>query len=372
MDTLPTVMTDPAVGGPTKAARLQGQSLWLDNITRRMLDDGTLEKYIRELHVSGLTSNPTIYNAAVGKTSFYDEAIRGKVARGLPAEEIFFELAIEDLARAADLLRPVHEATGGVDGWVSLEVSPRLAYDAASTLGQAESLHRRAGRANLYIKIPGTAEGLPSIEEAVYRGVPVNVTLLFTLEQYLAASEAYLRGIERRIEEGLSPRVSSVASLFISRWDVATAATLPTHLVNRLGIAVGGQCYRAYRDMLSSDRFERACGLGAMPQRLLFASTGVKDSRVQDTLYASALVAPNTVNTLPESTLLAFADHGVVSRTLSAGGGDADRVLHAVERAGIDVAALGSKLQSDGAAAFVKSWDELLAAVDAKCRAVVR
>jgi transaldolase len=363
--------SSPAAGaGATAAARQEGQSLWLDTITRGMLDDGTLSRYARDLHVSGLTSNPTIYNAAVGKTAFYDAAIREKVARGLSGEDLFFELAIEDLARAADLFRPVHDSSGGVDGWVSLEVSPRLAYDTASTLHQAESLFARAARPNLFIKIPGTPEGLPAIEEAIFRGVPVNVTLLFTLEQYLAAAEAYLRGIERRIEAGLSPRIASVASLFISRWDAATAAALTPALANRLGIAVGARCYRAYREILASDRFERACAFGALPQRLLFASTGVKDPRAPDTLYASALVAPNTVNTLPEATLLAFADHGVVSGTLSAGGGDAERVLHAVERAGVDLAALGRKLQADGAAAFVKSWDELLGVVEAKSRTV--
>jgi len=357
-----------ASSASTAAARREGQSLWLDTITRGMLDDGTLARYARDLHVSGLTSNPTIYNAAVGKTRFYDAAIREKVSRGLAVEELFFELAIEDLVRAADLFRPVHEATGGVDGWVSLEVSPRLAYDTASTLRQAESLADRAARPNLFIKIPGTPEGLPAIEEAIFRGVPVNVTLLFTLGQYLAAAEAYLRGIERRIEAGLSPRIASVASLFISRWDAATAAGLPAPLANRLGIAVGGRCYRAYREILASDRFERACAFGAMPQRLLFASTGVKDPRAPDTLYASALVAPNTINTLPEATLLAFADHGVVAGTLSAGGGDAERVLHGAERAGVDLASLGAQLQADGAAAFVKSWDELLRVVEDKSR----
>lgn len=354
----------------TAALSRVGQSLWLDNITRGMLDDGTLARYIRDMHVTGLTSNPSIYNSAVKDTSFYDEALASLASRKLAAEEAFFEIAIEDLTRAADLFRPVHDRTSGIDGWVSLEVSPKLAYDTAATLAQAKALHARAGRPNLFIKIPGTPEGLPAIEEAIFAGVPVNVTLLFTCEQYIAAAEAYLRGVERRIEAGLSPRVCSVASLFISRWDTATAKTLPADLVNRLGIAVGEVSYRAYRDLLSSDRFERLCSFGAVPQRLLFASTGTKDPKASDCLYIDALAAPNSINTMPEKTLHAFADHGRVTATLSAGGGMADSTLFAIERAGVDVAALGAKLQKDGAEAFVKSWDELLDVVKQKSRAV--
>ena len=354
----------------TAALARVGQSLWLDNITRGMLDDGTLARYIADLHVTGLTSNPSIYNQAVKDTRFYDEPLVTLGARQVAAEEAFFELAIEDLTRAADLFRPVHERTGGLDGWVSLEVSPRLAYDTAATLAQARSLHTRAGRSNLFIKIPGTPEGLPAIEEAIFAGVPVNVTLLFTREQYLAAAEAYLRGVERRIEAGLSPRVCSVASLFISRWDGAAAKLVPADLVNTLGIAIGGVSYKAYRDLLASDRFERLCGFGAMPQRLLFASTGTKDPAASDCLYIDALAAPSTINTMPEKTLLAFADHGRVAGTLSAGGGLADSTIFAIERAGVDVAALGDKLQQDGAASFVASWDELIGVIEAKSKAV--
>ncbi len=354
----------------TAALARVGQSLWLDNITRGMLDDGTLARYIRDLHVTGLTSNPSIYNAAVKTTSFYDEALADLGSRELAAEEAFFSIAIDDLARAADLFRPVHDRTGGIDGWVSLEVSPRLAYDTAATLSQAKALHARAGRPNLFIKIPGTPEGLPAIEEAIFAGVPVNVTLLFTCAQYLAAAEAYLRGIERRIEAGLSPRVCSVASLFISRWDSATANSLPSELVNTLGIAVGAVSYRAYRNLLASDRFERLCGFGAMPQRLLFASTGTKDPNASECLYIDSLAAPSSINTMPEKTLHAFANHGRVTATLSAGGGMAESMLFAIERAGVDVAALGAKLQKDGADAFVKSWDELLDVINQKSRAV--
>ena len=350
----------------TAALARVGQSLWLDNITRGLLDDGTLARYIRDCHVTGLTSNPSIYNLAVKDTAFYETALRALGGRKLTAEEAFFEIAIEDLQRAADLFRPVYDRTGGIDGWVSLEVSPRLAYDTAATLAQAKALHARASRPNLFIKIPGTPEGLPAIEEAIAAGVPVNVTLLFTREQYLAAAEAYLRGIERRIEAGLSPRVCSVASLFISRWDGATAKTLPPELVNRLGIAVGTIAYKAYRDLLASDRFERLCSFGAVPQRLLFASTGTKDPAASACLYIDALAAPNSINTMPEKTLHAFAEQGRVAATLSAGGGTADSAIFAIERAGVNVAALGAKLQQDGADAFVKSWDELIGVVEKK------
>ena len=347
-----------------------GQSLWLDNITRGMLDDGTLAHYIRDLSVTGLTSNPSIYNAAVKNTLFYDAAIAAKVQQGLAGEKLFFELAIEDLRRAADLFRPVYDRTGGLDGWVSLEVSPTLAYDTTSTLAAARDLHARADRPNLYIKIPGTPAGLPAIQESIFAGVPVNVTLLFTTAHYVAAAEAYLRGIERRIEAGLSPRVCSVASLFISRWDGATAAQLPPELANRLGIAIGQQSYKAYRDLLASDRFQRLANFGALPQRLLYASTGTKDPKLSDSLYVAALASPNTVNTIPEQTLLAFADHGVVSGIVSAGGGNADETLFAISRAGIDLDALGAKLQKDGADAFVKSWNELLEVIVKKSQTV--
>ena len=343
-----------------------GQSLWLDTITRTMLDDGTLARYVRDLAVTGLTSNPTIYNLAVKGSNAYDAAIAEKARRGLSGEQLFFELAIEDLTRAADLFRPVFDRSGGVDGWVSLEVSPHLAYDATATLAAASDLCGRAGRPTLFIKIPGTPAGLPAIEEAIAAGVPVNVTLLFTREQYLAAADAYLRGLERRVDAGLSPRVGSVASLFISRWDNASAADLPEPLRHTLGIAIGERCYKAYRDLLSSDRFQRLANFGALPQRLLWASTGTKDPSLSDHLYVRALAAPHTVNTMPESTLLAFADHGTLGGVLSAGGGTAERTLFEITRAGVDIDLLGSQLQSQGATAFVKSWDELLRVIDAK------
>lgn len=355
---------------PTTSLRDAGQSLWLDNITRGMLDDGTLARYVDELGVTGLTSNPTIYNAAVKNTSFYDAAIAAKIARSRGGEGLFFDLAIEDLVRAADIFRPVHDRSGGVDGWVSLEVSPTLADDPAGTLAAARELHAAAGRPNLFIKIPGTPAGLPAVEEAIFAGIPVNVTLLFTREQYLAAAEAYLRGIERRVEAGLSPRVCSVASLFISRWDTATAPALPTPLANTLGIAIGQQCYRAYRDLVASDRCQRLANFGGLPQRLLFASTGTKDPRLSDCLYVAALAAANTINTMPEQTLLAFADHGTAGPPLSPGGGAAENRLGAIRRAGVDLDSLGAKLQRDGADAFVKSWNDLLDVIDKKSRAV--
>jgi transaldolase len=357
---------------PTAALRDLGTSLWLDNITRTMLDDGTLSGYVRELSVTGLTSNPTIFNLAVKNSAAYDGTIADHAGRGAAAEDVFFTLALEDLTRAADLFRPVHDRTGGLDGWVSLEVSPRLAYDTASTLAAAVDLHARAARPNLFIKIPGTRAGLPAIEEATAAGVPVNVTLLFTRGQYLAAAEAWMRGVERRIAAGLDPRVCSVASLFISRWDAATAKRLPPGLANRLGLAIGADAYAAYRSLLAGDRWQRLANFGVPPQRLLMASTGTKDPALSDHLYVRGLAAPLTVNTIPEATLLAFADHGTLGGTLPADGGDAGRVLAEVAAAGIDVAALGDELQSQGAAAFVKSWDELLEVIAAKARGAGR
>ena len=337
-----------------------GQSLWLDNITRGLLDSGTLERYIDELSVTGLTSNPTIFNHAIKNSNFYDEAIGQKVRQGKSGEALFFELAIEDLTRAADLFGPVFERTNGVDGWVSLEVSPRLAYDAQSTLAAAKQLHAAAGRPNLFIKIPGTREGLPAIEEAIYAGVPVNVTLLFSREQYLAAADAYLRGIERRIESGLNPCVESVASVFISRWDGAVMGKTPEELRNKLGIAIAQRTYKAYRDLFNSDRWQRLANYGAHPQRVLWASTGTKDPEASDYLYVKALASPHTVNTMPEQTLLRFGEHGRLGRMLSPGGGDAEETIFKMTRLGIDVDALAEQLQKDGAAAFVKSWDELM------------
>ncbi|HTY92823.1 MAG TPA: transaldolase [Steroidobacteraceae bacterium] len=348
-----------------------GQSLWLDNITRDLLDNGTLGRYIGSgLCVTGLTSNPTIFDHAISKSTAYDEDVRALAAKGLSVEDLFFELAIADLTRAADLFRPVYERTATVDGWVSLEVSPLLAYDTAQTLNAARSLHARAGRPNLFIKIPGTREGLPAIEEAIFQGVPVNVTLLFSMEQYEAAAQAYLRGLERRVTAGLSPDVRSVASLFISRWDKATLERLPATLRNTLGIAVGQQSFRAYRQLMATDRWQRLMNLGARPQRLLFASTGVKDPTAPDTLYITALAAANTVNTMPEETLLAFGDHGSIHGALTPDGGSCDRTLAAIAAAGVDVAALAAQLQSEGAASFNASWQNLLQSIRVKSKSL--
>lgn len=351
---------------PTAQLHRLGQSIWLDNITRGILDDGTLADWIASLSITGLTSNPSIYNNAIKKSDFYDTAITEKVRQGRTGEDLFFELAIDDLQRAADLFAPIHTATGGLDGWVSLEVSPLLAYDTAATIASAKQLHAQADRDNLFIKIPGTLEGLPAIEEAIFAGVPVNVTLLFTVEQYLAAAEAYLRGIQRRLDAGLSPRVCSVASLFISRWDTPTANLLPPHLKNRLGIAIGQKAYAAYRTLLASDRFARLANAGTLPQRLLFASTGTKDPGASDVLYVENLAAPYTINTMPDKTLLAFADHGVVPAGLSSGGGDAEGRLFEITAAGVDIPSLGNTLQQEGADAFVKSWHDLLAVLAEK------
>ncbi len=343
-----------------------GQSIWLDNITRDLLNDGTLQHYIDELSVTGLTSNPTIFDHAITNSTAYDAAIRDELARGRGGEDLFFALALEDLTRAADLFRPTHDRTAGVDGWVSLEVSPLLAHHTASTIAAAKELFARAGRRNLFIKIPGTKEGLPAIEEAIFAGVPVNVTLLFSHRQYLAAAEAFLRGIERRIDAGLQPDVGSVASVFVSRWDAAVANEAPGPLLNQLGIAMAKRTYAGYRALLDSPRWQRAANGGARPQRLLWASTGTKDPEASDVLYVKALAAPFTVNTMPEATLKALADHGDLGAALEADGGDCEEVLRWFAEAGIDVYTLDARLQDEGAKAFVKSWNDLLAVIASK------
>ncbi len=343
-----------------------GQSLWLDNITRDLLTSGTLRRYIDELSVTGLTSNPTIFNHAVKNSTAYDAAISAKISEGKSGENLFFELAIDDITRAADLFRPTFERTCGVDGWVSLEVSPLLAHNTKTTLAVAKELHARAGRANLFIKIPGTPEGLPAIEEAIFAGVPINVTLLFSREHYLAAAKAYLRGIERRLAVGLRPDVGSVASLFISRWDTAVKDKVPEPLQNQLGIAIGKRAYRAYCDLMAEPRWQRIFNAGARPQRLLMASTGTKDPKASDILYVKGLAAPLTVDTMPEATLKAFADHGEVGPAISADGGDCEAVLAQFAKAGVDIDALAARLQDEGAASFVKSWNELMEVIASK------
>jgi len=343
-----------------------GQSIWLDNITRDLLDSGTLSQYIRELSVTGLTSNPTIYDHAIKNSSAYDAAIIEKSGQGRSGEPLFFELALEDLTRTADLFRPIYEETNGVDGWVSLEVSPLLAYDTASTIAAAKDLFARAARPNLFIKIPGTAEGLPAIEEAIFSGIPVNVTLLFSREHYLAAAEAFMRGIERRIDAGLNPNVGSVASVFISRWDTAVQGKVPDELRNQLGIAMAERTYKAARTLLGSPRWERVYNLGARPQRLLWASTGTKDPKASDILYIKSLAAPFTVNTMPENTLKALATHTELGELLPDDGGDCEEVLARFAKAGIDVDALAAQLQDEGAKSFVKSWNDLLAVISSK------
>jgi len=349
-----------------------GQSLWLDNITRALLESGGLRRYIDELSVTGLTSNPTIFDHAIKNSRDYDAAIREKTATGKSGEGLFFELALEDLTRAADLFRPIHQATNGVDGWVSLEVSPKLAYDTASTVAAAKELSARAARPNLFIKIPGTREGVPAIEEAIFAGVPVNVTLLFSREHYVAAAQAYVRGIERRVAAGLNPHVGSVASIFVSRWDAAVAGKVPAALQAQLGIAMAKRTYKAYRDLLASDRWLRLLNAGARSQRLLWASTGTKDPKASDVLYVKSLAAPHSVNTMPEKTLLALADHGEIGAMLPHDGGDAEEVLDRFTQAGVDLDAFAGDLQRDGAAAFVKSWDDLLACLREKSATLKR
>ena len=351
---------------PTQLLHNLGQSLWLDNITRELLNSGTLKRYIHELSVTGLTSNPTIFDHALKNSTAYDAAIREELAKGMSGEGLFFDLALDDLTQAADLFRSVHNRTNGVDGWVSLEVSPLLAHDTNQTIAAARELSARAARPNLFIKIPGTKEGLPAIEEAIFAGVPVNVTLLFSREQYVAAAEAYLRGIERRIAAGLNPQVGSVASMFISRWDAAVMGKVPAELNNRLGIAIAGRIYQAYLERLNTPRSQRAYNAGARPQRLLWASTGTKDPKASDILYIKALAAPFTVNTMPEGTLKALADHGELGPIMAADGGDCETVLDRFAEAGVNVDSLAARLQDEGAKAFVKSWKELLEVIASK------
>jgi transaldolase len=343
-----------------------GQSLWLDNITRNLLTSGGLRRYINEWSVTGLTSNPTIFDNAIKSGSDYDTAIRQKNSAGRSGETLFFELALEDCTAAADLFRPIHDRTNGVDGWVSLEVSPKLAYDASSTVAAAKELHARAARPNLYIKIPGTREGIPAIEESIFAGIPINVTLLFSREQYLAAANAYMRGIERRLAAGLNPYVSSVASLFISRWDVAVAKKVPEALHDRIGLAIAKRTYKAYRDLLDSDRWLRLVNNGARSQRLLMASTGTKDPKASDVLYVVSLAAPHTVNTMPENTLTALADHGNIGSMLPRDGGNAEAEVAEFAKAGIDTDALAEQLQREGAESFVKSWEDLMSVIEHK------
>jgi transaldolase len=356
-----------------KATRLlynAGQSLWLDNITRDLLESGTLKRYIDEYSVTGLTSNPTIFDHAIGKSSSYDVSISRKLKEGKSGEALFFELAIEDLTRAADLFRATYDKTNGVDGYVSLEVSPLLAYDTATTIAMAKQLSAQANRPNVFIKIPGTKEGLPAIEESIFAGIPINVTLLFSREQYIAAAEAYLRGIERRIEAGLNPSVASVASVFISRWDAAVAKQVPEELRNRLGIAIAKRTYKAASALISSLRWRRIYNFGARPQRLLWASTGTKDPNASDVLYVKALAAPFTINTMPEATLKALSTHQEIGEMLPGDGGDAEQVLQQFAKAGIEIDALAAQLQDEGAKSFVKSWNELLEVISSKSAAV--
>ena len=358
------------MSGATRALTEAGQSIWLDNITRDLLTSGTLARYVEDLSVTGITSNPTIFERAITKGEAYDAEIRSLMAEGKAGDDLLFELVIHDLTAAADILSPVHGLTAGVDGWVSVEVAPGLAHDTKATVAQAEWLSEKASRPNVFVKIPGTVEGVPAIEEAIFRGVPVNVTLLFSESQYVAAAEAYMRGLERRVLAGLDPDVRSVASLFVSRWNKATTDKVPDELQNRLGIAVGALTYKAYRDLKETDRWQRLENLGARPQRLLFASTGTKDPNASDVLYVEGLAAPNTINTMPEETLHAFEDHGTVARLLPSDGGGAAGVVEAFERAGVDVAQLAAGLQVDGAKAFVDSWQHLGDAVAAKKGAV--
>ncbi|UHL64838.1 transaldolase [Paralcaligenes sp. KSB-10] len=343
-----------------------GQSLWLDNITRELLNSGTLQRYCSEFSITGLTSNPTIFDQAIRNTAAYDEAIQQKVKEGKSGETLFFELALEDLTRAAALFRPAYDASNGIDGWVSLEVSPLLADDAAGTIEEARRLHAQAHCPNLFIKIPGTAAGIHAIEESIFAGIPINVTLLFSREQYIAAADAYWRGIQRRIDTGLDPKVNSVASIFVSRWDKAVIDKVPPELRNRLGVAIARRSYKTYCERFASEEWRKLAKAGALPQRLLWASTGTKDPQFPDTFYIEALAAPNTINTMPENTLHAFAEHGELAGAMQEDGGDAESVLAKFSQAGVDVTALAAQLQTEGAQSFSKSWSDLMAVLASK------
>jgi transaldolase len=354
----------------TKSLHDLGQSLWLDNITREILDDGTLSRYIEQFSITGLTSNPTIFDEAIGKTAAYDKGIRQKAAAGLSGEDLFVELALEDLRRAADLFRPEFDRTKGLDGWVSMEVSPLLANNTQGTIDAALRIHKQANRPNLYVKIPGTPAGVPAIEAAIFAGVPINVTLLFSREQYLKVADAYMRALERRIAAGLDPKINSVASVFVSRWDRAVADKVPQDLSNRLGIAIMQRTYRAHCELIGGKRWKDLEAKGARKQRMLWASTGTKDPKAPAGLYVEALAAPDTIDTMPEKTLLAFAESGNLEGVMAKDGGDAEDVLGRFARAGIDVNALAAQLQVDGAASFVKSWTELMKRIEDKSAAL--
>jgi transaldolase len=358
------------MGNAPKQLHDAGQSLWLDYITREIVENGTLERYIDELSLTGLTSNPTIFDKALSGGDHYDEQIGQLLVEGKEGEELFFELAITDLQGAADLFRGVHDETDGVDGFVSLEVSPELAYHGNETAEAAARLSAQADRPNIYIKIPGTPQGLAAITESIAAGIPINVTLLFDADQYRAQADAYMRGIEQRIERGDDPAVASVASIFVSRWDVAVADRVPAELKDRLGVAVAIKTYVAYRELLASERWQRLAAAGARPQRLLFASTGTKDPSLPKTKYVVELAAPDTVDTMPEETLLALAEEDDIGGVLADDGGDNEDLLARFEAAGINLAALAEQLQSEGAEKFEASWNDMLTGIASKQRAV--
>ena len=355
---------------PTQQLHDLGQSLWLDNITRDLLTSGTLASYRDNLSVTGLTSNPTIFDHAIRNSAAYDESIRKRTTQGKSGDAMFYELALEDLTQAANIFKPIYDSTKSMDGWVSLEVSPLLAYDTATTIKEVAQVRAQSNLPNLFIKIPGTPAGVPAIEESIFEGIQVNVTLLFSREQYIQSAEAYLRGIERRIAAGRDPKVHSVASVFISRWDKAIEGKVSNDLRNRLGIAIAKRTYKAYRELLQSQRWQKLAKAGAVRQTLLWGSTGTKDPDASDVMYVEALAAPETINTIPEKTLLAFADHGQVKGALPDDGGDAEQVLAEFSKAGVDIAELAERLQREGAEAFNKSWNDLMSCLRTKSETV--
>jgi transaldolase len=352
---------------PAQRLHALGQSLWLDSISRLMLRSGALARYVSELAVTGLTSNPTILGHAMAAGSDYDHSLARLVDAGVTdAQDLVYSLALEDLAEAAALFRPAWERTAGVDGYVSLEVPPDVAYDAQATIALARRLHDQAGFPNLLVKIPGTPPGLTAMEETITAGIGVNVTLLFSDTHYLRTADAYLRALERRRAAGLDLNVPSVASVFISRWDAAADPLLPPALHGRLGLAMAQKTYSSHLQLLSDKRWQTLAEAGARPQRVLWASTSTKDPDLPDSYYLGRLAAPDTIDTVPEKTLLAFADHGDPDQRLAPDYAAAERTISAIADAGVDVDILAERLQRQGAGAFGADWAALLDAMREK------
>jgi transaldolase len=361
----------PTTVNPARQLHEAGQSLWLDSINRAMLGSGDLARYVDQLAVTGLTSNPTILGHAMAASHDYEGSLRALLAQGVSGpQDLVYAAAFEDLGQAANLFRPAWQASGGEDGYVSVEVPPDLAYDAPATVALARHLHAMAGFPNLLVKVPGTPQGLTVLEELVDAGIGVNVTLLFSDTHYLRTAEAYMRALERRLARGEDLAVPSVASVFVSRWDKAADSLLPKPLHGRLGVAMAQKVYSSYQSLLASDRWRDLEAGGARPQRVLWASTSAKDPALPDTYYVEKLASPGTINTMPEKTLIAFADHGTVGEMLRDDYASGEETVAEVAAKGVDVDALGESLQRQGARAFSADWSALLDAIAAKASSI--